>query len=225
MRARIVVGLIGLVAARAHAMGAWTTADLRAWNSDGCAALVEQDFTWNGERGTTWTLVAAFSQPVMASLSDVSRTGVEQLSVAECTDEARRLGAAVEAHHFAGVEVHPERCAKARASVVVVSAAAARDVAQSWIEAPPQGRALTAREQESVAAVKDRDGTWKPLASASDSCVDGADDEREAFDVADRTGKLILVFSSRVCATPVKVDVQGFVPSKGGYVDGNVFGH
>ncbi len=201
----------------AHAMGSDWTADLLAWNTDGSAALIEKQTFRDGDRSTSFAVVVAGAKAVDLAISSTLREDskdVEQIAVADCVKAAKQLATAVSSNRVAGITVDADQCKSDRRKVVTVVTGG--DVA--WV-ALPQGRTPTAREQTAWDVVKQIAPAYKPFLPVTDCST-----SNDTIDVANKSGKLVLVFSSWTCNSPVRTTVRGFTPTKTGYVDAQIWG-
>jgi hypothetical protein len=220
VRSLVIIAGIVAVPLSAHAMGSDRISTLVAWNHDGSAALIEHRTYRDGDHSLGYTVVAVGAKPVSAGITATMRADSkddEQIAVADCTAAAKQLATALAADHFSGVDVHADECKRARNGVVSIASDAQREVEQSWV-ALPQGRTPTAREQASWDVVKQLAPSYQPFVPAA-----GCAAQHDTIDVANRSGKLVLVFSAWTCNTPVRVTVTGFVPKGDTFEDAHLF--
>lgn len=216
----LVLGLLAASTGTAAAMGSDVSVDLVAWNRDGSAAVLATHTFRDGDRSTRYSIVAVGAKPVEAAVSQTTRDSGrddEQIGLAACKQATAQLAAALTAHHFDGVVAKSARCSDAKRDIVVVTAAVSDAADRSWV-ALPQGRSPTARELASWNAAKSVTPAYQPLGlSPGDAC----DKQTDTLDVANKSGKLILVFASWRCNSPIKTIVHRFVPagSPGTYVE------
>jgi hypothetical protein len=222
MRSYVIVLAMLAAAGRANAMGADRYRELIAWNNDGSAALVEQRIVQNVslDRSRQYIIVAAGVKPIEIEISRIDHGSqskdVETIDAAACAKALKRLGSALAANHFDGVATSADRCKDADRNVVHVTATVALDVERSWV-ALPQQRTPTVRERTSWAVVDKLYRDYQPFLPASDC---GANNVHDTIDVANRSGKLVLVFSAQICNSPTRVEIHGFAPDgHGGYAD------
>jgi len=221
MRRVAVIAAALAIPLSAHAMGSDRISTLLAWNRDGTAALIEQPSYRDGDHALGYTVVAVGAKPVTVSISNAMRFDSkdnEQIADTDCATAAKQLASALATNHLTGVDVHADQCKNARRAVVTVAADTERDVEQSWV-ALPQGRTPTAREQASWDIVKQASPTYQPFVASIDCNA-----SHEAIDVANKTGKLVLLFSSTTCNSPTRITVTGFVPKGAAYEDAHLFG-
>ncbi|HEY4175776.1 MAG TPA: hypothetical protein VGM90_03040 [Kofleriaceae bacterium] len=197
----------------AHAMGCDDDAALVAWNKDGSAALLEEHSMCQGDRGTTFSIVDVTGTTTVAVLSHTSRTNgadVDSEAAADCNKAARSLANDLTAHHFLGVTVSVAACKGDRQKIVGVSDAAKIETDRTWI-ALPQGRTPTTRERMAWDAVRAMQADWAPFAvSPKDDCSES----HGTIDAASKSDKLVLVFASVTCDSPLRVRVTGFATGK-----------
>lgn len=201
----------------AHAMGTDRTAELRAWNRDGSAALIEEQTARDGDQSRSYAIVAVGAKAVEVTISWTMRQDgkdIEQIAVSDCVQAANRLSTASSANRIAGIAIDATQCKRDRRKVVTVRA----DGDLAWI-ALPQGRLPTVREQAAWDVVKQVAPAYKPFLPDA-----GCTTSNETIDVANKTGRLILVFSAWTCSNPIRTTVRGFVPTKTGYVDAQLWG-
>jgi hypothetical protein len=213
LRVRVAIAVTVLLAGgSAHAMGTAWDDTLLAWNRDGSAALIERTSFRDGDKGLSYTVVAAGKAPVTVAISSTTRdtgTDLEQLPDRDCVAAVKQLTAVLAADHFDGVVVHAG-CTGVHAATVAVPARVAREAERSWV-ALAQGRPRTPRETVSWELANRVTPGYKPLADDA-ACGD-------TLDIANATGKLILVFASWRCNDPIRTSVHAFEPSTGGYVE------
>jgi hypothetical protein len=214
MRSLVVAAALCAASTRSYATAADRQTTLVAWSRDGAAALIEQ----RTETARGYVLVAAGERPIAINVSDLRDDEAirEQVPLWACLDGAKQLAAAVSAHRFVGVDVRAKNCERAGRNVVTLRSSAARDVKRSWVTVPHAGRAPTAREATSWAIVASIAPDYRPTDDNA-SCGE----PRGMYDVANKSGKLVLVFAGR-CVSPARVTVQGFTPRGDAYVAVNI---
>jgi hypothetical protein len=218
VRSAIVLAVL-LTSGAANAMGSDRLVDLVAWNSDGSAALLRSTSFRDGDTGLSYAIIAADGPATNAVVSATTRDSgkdLEQIDTGSCRRAVRELATAIAARHFDNVLVRADDCAGNRTAIATIDATGRGDVERSWV-AMPQGRAATAREQAVWAAVRTFKPGYAPVLPIANpnACATSYD----TLDAATRSGKLLLVFTSWTCNSPIRVTVTAFKPGANGYVD------
>ncbi len=192
----LITCLIATTAGTARAGQTEYTSTLLAWSRDGSSVLLVQHGV-HGSRAVTelssdYTIASAVEARMTLQVTNTLGTGVESVSVAECTNAAKQLAKALVARGFTGVSVSPAACKRADREVVKVSGTVGDP---SWVQLP-QGREATALELTAWELVKRAVPKYTPFLPHPACASSDAAALDSAVDVATKTGALVVVMEA-----------------------------